>query len=276
MHELRETSVPRAGHAADVPDGERHSGRPLRRLAPVREVARDAGVPDDSGRHPNRSRSSAGAHLRAHNDKRIPRAAIRVYGSTLSGSVSSPSVLTSVPNVFGRVLRQGVGVFDVEVNLSEYFADAVPFGVGLGGNLRIVTPTTIYPNREPPARCVSRASSSTVEPAAASSRPTSTSSPTSTGRRESGIGEVDATGGQGHPACLPHNPARSLQGARRCARCRGTGRSFRCDPVEADRRGRVSRLETQCLHATGPRRFRGCWAQSSPHATPPRPHSARW
>ena len=83
----------------------------------------------------------------AHNDKRIPRAAIRVYGSSLSGSVSSPSVLTSVPNVFGRVLRQGVGVFDVEVNLSEYFADAVPFGVGLGGNLRIVTPTTIYPNQ---------------------------------------------------------------------------------------------------------------------------------
>ena len=104
----------------------------------------------------------------AHNDKRIPRAAIRVYGSTLSGSVSSPSVLTSVPNVFGRVLRQGVGVFDVEVNLSEYFADAVPFGVGLGGNLASLRPPPSTRTREPPARCVSRASSSTVEPAAAS------------------------------------------------------------------------------------------------------------
>jgi len=84
----------------------------------------------------------------AHNDKRIPRATIRVFASTLSsGSISSPQVVSSVPNVIGAVLRQAVGVVDVVVNLSEYFADAVPFGVGLGGNLRIVAPTTIYPNQ---------------------------------------------------------------------------------------------------------------------------------
>ena len=84
----------------------------------------------------------------AHNDKRIPRATVRVFASTLSsGSVSSPQVVSSVPSIIDAVLRQQAGVVDVRVNLSEYYAECVPFGDGLGGNLRIVVPTTIYPNQ---------------------------------------------------------------------------------------------------------------------------------
>lgn len=82
-----------------------------------------------------------------HNDKRIPRATIYVNAATLnSGSVSSPSVLTSVPSIFGPVLRQETGVVDVVVNLSEYYAECTPFGTS-GGNLRIVVPTSIYPSQ---------------------------------------------------------------------------------------------------------------------------------
>lgn len=84
----------------------------------------------------------------SHNDKRIPRATVRIYASTLSsGSVSSPIVVTSTPGVFGGALRQQVGVVDVVVNLDEYYADCTPFGVGLSGNLRFVVPTSIYPNQ---------------------------------------------------------------------------------------------------------------------------------
>lgn len=83
----------------------------------------------------------------SHNDKRIPRATIYVNAATLnSGSVSSPSVLSSVPSILGPVLRQDVGVIDVAVNLTEYYAECAPFGTS-GGNLRIVVPTTIYPNQ---------------------------------------------------------------------------------------------------------------------------------
>ena len=46
------------------------------------------------------------------------------------------------------MLRRGVGVFDVKVNLSDYFADAITIRGGtLAGNLGIITPTTIYPNQ---------------------------------------------------------------------------------------------------------------------------------
>lgn len=83
----------------------------------------------------------------SHNDKRIPRATIYVNATTLnSGSVSSPSVLTSVPSIFGPVLRQETGVVDVVVNLSEYYAECTPFGES-GGNMRIVVPTSIYPSQ---------------------------------------------------------------------------------------------------------------------------------
>lgn len=84
----------------------------------------------------------------SHNDKRIPRATVRINASTLSsGSVSSPIVVTSTPGVFGGALRQQVGVVDVVVNLTEYYADCAPFGVGLSGNLRFVIPTSIYANQ---------------------------------------------------------------------------------------------------------------------------------
>ena len=90
----------------------------------------------------------AGTLYGAHNDKRIPRATVAVSASTVtSGSFSSPSVLTSVPGVIGRVLRQGVGVVDVEVLLTEYYAECTPFGDSLGGAMRIVVPTSIYPNQ---------------------------------------------------------------------------------------------------------------------------------
>lgn len=84
----------------------------------------------------------------SHNDKRIPRATIRVFASSLSsGNVSSPQVVSSVPNVIGAVLRQQTGVVDVIINLTEYYAECTPFGVGLSGSQRIVTPTSIYPNQ---------------------------------------------------------------------------------------------------------------------------------
>jgi hypothetical protein len=84
----------------------------------------------------------------SHNDKRIPRASARIFASSLSsGFVSSPSVVTSTPGVFAGALRQQVGVIDVRVNLTEYYADCTPFGVGLSGNLRFVIPTSLYPNQ---------------------------------------------------------------------------------------------------------------------------------
>lgn len=84
----------------------------------------------------------------SHNDKRIPRATVRLNAATVSsGSVSSPVVVTSTPGVFGGALRQQVGVIDVLVNLTEYYADCTPFGDGLAGNLRFVIPTSIYPNQ---------------------------------------------------------------------------------------------------------------------------------
>lgn len=84
-----------------------------------------------------------------HNDKRIPRATVRVFMSSLSsGSISAPQIGTQVPGVIGGpVLRQGPGVADVRINLTEFYAECTPFGDSLGGAMRIVVPTSIYPNQ---------------------------------------------------------------------------------------------------------------------------------
>jgi hypothetical protein len=84
----------------------------------------------------------------AHNDKRIPRVTARAYGVSLSsGSISSPSFVSNVPGVLGQVTRQAVGVVDVRVFLTDYYAVCTPFGSGLAGALRFVEPTAIYANQ---------------------------------------------------------------------------------------------------------------------------------
>lgn len=84
----------------------------------------------------------------AHNDKRIPRVTARTYGVSLSsGSISSPSLVATVPGVLGEVTRQDVGVIDVRVFLTDYYAVCTPFGSTLAGALRFVEPTAIYANQ---------------------------------------------------------------------------------------------------------------------------------
>lgn len=85
----------------------------------------------------------------AHNDKRIPRVTALVQAASLSsaGSLSSPSIFVGDPGILRQAVRVDVGVVEVDVALTEYFAECTPFGNGLAGNLRIVTPSTIYGNQ---------------------------------------------------------------------------------------------------------------------------------
>jgi hypothetical protein len=83
-----------------------------------------------------------------HNDRRIPRAAVQFLAASFSSAnVALPNPVSSSPEVLGQVTYQSTGVIDVVCNLTEYYAECTPFGVGLSGNLRFVTPTSIFPSQ---------------------------------------------------------------------------------------------------------------------------------
>lgn len=78
-----------------------------------------------------------------HNDKRIPRAAVRFDGAT-AGLFSAPNAVGTPQDVLGQPRVVATGVLDVPVlGLSDFYAETTPFGVALSGPLRLVVPSTI-------------------------------------------------------------------------------------------------------------------------------------
>lgn len=84
-----------------------------------------------------------------HNDVRIPRATVAVTAASLSsGVVSSPSLQGNEPQIYSRPRRVDVGVIELEVSLSEYYAEAWPKASGgVGGPVRLVVPISIFANQ---------------------------------------------------------------------------------------------------------------------------------
>jgi hypothetical protein len=88
-----------------------------------------------------------GQRFGAHNDKRIPRAVVRVENLVVSVG-STPGVPFVVggggeAGVIGPATRQGVGVLDVEVYLRDVHADCTPFSDALASPQRFIIPTFI-------------------------------------------------------------------------------------------------------------------------------------
>lgn len=81
-----------------------------------------------------------------HNDVRIPRASLAITGSALStGMNASWASQSNEPSVCGRPRRVDVGVVEVEVSLSDFYAEAWPKASGgVGGAARLVVPISVF------------------------------------------------------------------------------------------------------------------------------------
>lgn len=81
-----------------------------------------------------------------HNDVRIPRATLAITGATLSTGLNASWVAQSnEPSVCGRPRRVDVGVVELEVSLTEFYAEAWPKASGgVSGPARIVVPVSIF------------------------------------------------------------------------------------------------------------------------------------
>ena len=84
-----------------------------------------------------------------HNDVRIPRATVAITGSRLSTGINASwGFQNSEPGIVGPAQRVEVGVVEMEVGLSEFYAEAWPKASGgVSGPARIVVPVSIFPGQ---------------------------------------------------------------------------------------------------------------------------------
>lgn len=88
-----------------------------------------------------------GQRYGSHNDKRIPRAALLVKGLTVTAGVAGVAPVVGSGGdvgVIGPSQRQGVGVLDVTVYLTDYYAICTPFSDALASPQRLVVPTSLF------------------------------------------------------------------------------------------------------------------------------------